>query len=287
MRRHHVSKNHPPKMARRALLKGLVTGAAAVTVLAPKWAGASGYFNLGGFWRRNQPSTYILQDTADLNLFDLAGRPTQPVDLVFEILPGITVYSTSASTPALDTGVFPAGSTIKLINRGQIIGAGGSGATEVWQDPTIVFVPPGAGGPAIGMRSPLTVDNSGGSILGGGGGGAVGARGGPYCLSGGGAGGGGAGRVGGRGGAETAWGGGAGSDGSTVGGEGGAGLMDGKQGGSGGGYGAPGNRGPAPDLGGCPQSDQVGAAGPAILTNGHALTFLGEAEAPYVKGPIA
>lgn len=287
MRRHHVSKNHPPKMARRALLKGLVTGAAAATVLAPKWAAASGYFNLGGFWRRNQPSTYILQDTADVNLFDLAGRPTQPVDLVFEILPGVTVYSTSPTAPALDTGVFPAGSTIKLINRGQIIGAGGNGATEVLQGSVSAVVPPGAGGAAIGMRYPLTVDNSGGFILGGGGGGAVGARGGYFCLNGGGAGGGGAGRVGGRGGPATVWGGGAGSDGSTVGGEGGAGLDAAKQGGRGGEYGAPGNRGPAPDLAGCPHPDEVGAAGQAILTNGHALTFLGDAEDPYVKGPIA
>jgi len=88
-----------------------------------------------------------------------------------------------------------------------------------------------------------------------GGGGALGARGGPLCLGGGGAGGGGAG-------------------------------YQAKQGGRGGDYGASGNPDPPGDLEACQVSTAVGAAGPAVRTNGHALTFLGDSEAPYVRGPI-
>lgn len=83
----------------------------------------------------------------------------------------VTVASTgvvgSASTGgyAFDTGAgFPAGSDLKLINTGYIVGAGGNGA---W-----AYYPASAGfagGPALRAQYPIVITNTG--VIGGGGGG--------------------------------------------------------------------------------------------------------------------
>jgi len=88
--------------------------------------------------------------------------------------------------PAFDTGVFPSGSTLQLINNGNIAGAGGTGGSPayqyfVWDSgyegggyyATAPAVPPTAGGPALRAQFALTVTNNA-NIWGGGGGGGVG-----------------------------------------------------------------------------------------------------------------
>src|SRR5262249_51030449 len=39
----------------------------------------------------------------------------------------VIIGSSSASVPAIDTGSFPTGSTVKIINNGTVVGAGGMG----------------------------------------------------------------------------------------------------------------------------------------------------------------
>ena len=81
---------------------------------------------------------------------------------------GIYIWSDNTSIPALDMGgAFPGGLT--LVNRGFIMGKGGDGG-YVEADRT-TYVAPTAGGPAIVLTGPISIDNSAGYIGGGGGGG--------------------------------------------------------------------------------------------------------------------
>jgi hypothetical protein len=85
------------------------------------------------------------------------------------IAPGVYIWSDNTSVPALDMGgAFPDGLT--LVNRGFIMGKGGDGGYLLADRTT--YVAPTAGGPAIVLTGPITIDNSAGYIGGGGGGGA-------------------------------------------------------------------------------------------------------------------
>lgn len=115
------------------------------------------------------------------------------VVVVATILPGVTIYSTSTSSPALDFGNFDYGASLKLVNYGNIYGAGGAGNT-------------GNAGPALEIDRNITINNTTtGHIYGGGGGGGQGgygqASGHPGYSGGGGGGGGGQGYNGGSAGA--------------------------------------------------------------------------------------
>lgn len=91
---------------------------------------------------------------------------------------GIYIWSDNTSVPALDMGgAFPGGLT--LVNRGFIMGKGGDGGYLLADRTT--YVAPTAGGPAITLTGPITIDNSAGYIGGGGGGGA-GATGIPFAF---------------------------------------------------------------------------------------------------------
>jgi hypothetical protein len=163
--------------------------------------------------------------------------------------------SSSAATPAFDTGVFPAGSTLQIINNGRIEGAGGAGGIGATVTSTCAVTsassPGGGGGPALQARLALTMTNNGGVWGGGGGGGGGMAKvyTGRQAAIGGGGGGGGAGVVGGAigaGGTGTASGANGGVGTATAGGAGGAGgnfpgLAFGGTGGNGGGPGLAGN----------------------------------------------
>lgn len=82
---------------------------------------------------------------------------------------GIYIWSDNTSVPALNMGgAFPGGLT--LVNRGFIMGKGGDGGYLLADRTT--YVAPTAGGPAITLTGPITIDNSAGYIGGGGGGGA-------------------------------------------------------------------------------------------------------------------
>jgi hypothetical protein len=90
-----------------------------------------------------------------------------------------TLYTDRYTTGALETGTFASGDTVKIVNTGLIIGKGGNGGDG---NPTGINYPahasgdgPGtAGGRALELDFPVTIDNTGGTIAGGGGGGAGG-----------------------------------------------------------------------------------------------------------------
>lgn len=76
------------------------------------------------------------------------------------------------ATPAFTTGsAFPAGSVLKLINRGVIQGLGGSGGVGGGGTGSPSPTDGGTGGTALHIRSAISIDNQGGIYGGGGGGG--------------------------------------------------------------------------------------------------------------------
>lgn len=94
------------------------------------------------------------------SIFELMGSPTQAGNYIFE---NQATISAGTGTFALRTGVFPAGSTLHIINKGTIQGRGGAGGAYNSAG--------GAGGSALHIDTPCTLDNGGGYIYGGGGGG--------------------------------------------------------------------------------------------------------------------
>lgn len=99
----------------------------------------------------------------------------QQITVRFVVEEGVTIGSTSTSTPAVDVGDWPAGVPISLEVRGRIQGKGGEGGRggEGGDD----FVPPEVngsdGGPALKTETDidLILDGGDGQIWGGGGGG--------------------------------------------------------------------------------------------------------------------
>jgi hypothetical protein len=230
------------------------------------------------------------------NLCTLAGNPTTAGNYTFTIPSGAIIYSGSTGSPALTTGTcWVSGSTITIVNNGRIYGKGGNGSAGATTPGTA-----GAGGNAMSLSYPVSIDNTNGYIFGGGGGGGGGSRGyNAYAAAGGGGGGasgpsassGGAGQNtlmedGSAGASGTTSGGGAGGAGGTY------GQHTGGRGGSGGTWGAAGARGaegtthstmvydPAPGGAG-------GAAGKAIDTNGHAVTWIAGNNTTRVKGAVS
>lgn len=181
-----------------------------------------------------------------------------PVALVCEVGQGV-VHGCIPSRgpvnePTIDSGEFPAGSTLLMINRGTILGAGGKGGAG---GSTASGGQPGGAGndgfPAIALRLTTNLINHG--TIGGGGGGGGGGRG--TGTQGGGGGGGGAGYAAGGGGLGGGVNAGNGSSGSLSGGG-----VPGAGGNGGGVGGTPGVNGTAGSgVGG----GAGGAAGPAIV----------------------
>lgn len=98
------------------------------------------------------------------SIFALMGSPTAVGNYVFE---NQAVCSAGTETFALRTGVFPAGSTLHIINKSTIQGRGGAGGSATSGSATVGT----AGGTALYADYPCTVDNAAGYIWGGGGGG--------------------------------------------------------------------------------------------------------------------
>lgn len=235
----------------------------------------------------------------NLNLCTLAGSPTTPGDYVFTIPAGTIVNSNSTGVAALTTGTcWPAGSNITLVNNGSIYGRGGNGGNAYATGARVYRCngnPGGAGGPALDVSYPLTIDNTNGLISGGGGGGGSGAavHTGGWCglmTAGGG---------GGQGSADSS-----GGSGSQYGGAGGTGTVSGP-GGGGAGYSAGGSRACKTDGGSggvagsagtypgsccyaasCASGGAGGAGGAAIIGSGNGLTWLGGNDATHVKGAV-
>lgn len=229
----------------------------------------------------------VARETTHLDVAQAVGRPSQPVAIRVDVNANLGALSPQA--PALTTGALASGSTVRINNHANILGAGGSGGSGgnggSGGRPRACNRDGMLGGTAIELTVPATLTNRG-NIWGGGGGGA----GGSGCNRNAG-GGGGAGFVGGAGGEgasalsgseELAY---CGQDngvrtgepgraGGTAGGQGGRtgdyrgdGSYD-MLGGDGGGFGQPGE--PAGACGGLGAS-AGGAAGAAIKRRGHAV----------------
>lgn len=127
---------------------------------------------------------------------------------------GVLIGSSSTSLPALDTGTFPSGVAIRIVNNGTIAGAGGAGGMGAYGHSATNAQAGGAGGVAFYARVPISMTNNGviqGGGGGGGGGGNTSANANAAFSNGAGSGGGGAGSVAGAGRAGTAGTGGGGS----------------------------------------------------------------------------
>lgn len=131
-------------------------------------------------------------NTNDVNLRTMANaagyeNALGPATVTITINSGVVIGSTSSSTPALDTGTWPSGTTISVVNNGKIVGKGGLGGNG---DISGNNGGNGAnGGDAFKAQFAITMTNNG-WIAGGGGGGGGGATSQVYPRHGGGGGGG-------------------------------------------------------------------------------------------------
>jgi hypothetical protein len=168
-----------------------------------------------------------------VTLSGLSGYAAAQACVFITINPGVYIYSTNTAIAALTITGGTTGDRVRIVNKGYIMGMGGTGATRLTS--------PATGGNAICIGLPTTIDNTYTSayIGGGGGGGATGWFNGAGIYLIGGGGGGAGGGLGGGGyianGGQAAAGGSGGAIGST--GSNGAGLRPGAGGGAGGGGG--------------------------------------------------
>lgn len=196
---------------------------------------ASGAIGLKNFYnavnRVTLSQTFATNTTETiLNVSTLSGYAAGAADVTIYVSSNVYVYSTNTANPALTITGATAGDTIRLVNNGFIIGMGGNGGSQYGGWAGISAYAATAGGPAISISYPVTIDNTNASayIAGGGGGG--------YSIPpNGGLGGGGAG--GGRGAGSNS------SNGPAGGGPGQVGTSAGASGGAGGGAGGGGGGG--------------------------------------------
>ncbi len=248
----------------------------------------------------------IAANTNDYTLFTSVGNPADRVAVTCTVNGGVTVGSTSVLTAAWNTGAgWALGSSLRLVNYGVIAGRSGQGGGGGWSPArggTKNGSDGSAGGPAIRLGWPITIDNSGGYIFGGGGGGGGGGAaddGGANFFSGGGGGGGGGAGVtsnvsfGGYGlGSNSPSDDGAnGADGTAggpgAGGAGGPALNPGGDGGAGGAFGAAGAAGGAGGGGFGGWGGAGGAAGRAVDLQGHAVAWTGGYNGSQVRGAVS
>lgn len=194
------------------------------------------------------------------NIYELMGSPKEVTTYIFEN--NATISAATQGGWALQTGAFPAGSTLTIINRGFIRGGGGNSTQTTGQK----------GGDALILNFPTRIDNTQGYIYGGGGGGGSAVYGGNTAVSGGG----GAGTPAGI--ARTATYSGQNGTATTGGGGGGSSIH---RGGKGGDLGQAGGHAVSLD-----SAYAGGAAGRSVARNGHALTWLGGNDTTRVKGAV-
>lgn len=130
---------------------------------------AEGFVYKDGGWKAFYANEIIFINTANrtsANIYELMGSPTKKGNYVF--INRATIGASGASY-ALRTGTFPAGSTLRIVNEGQIYGLSGAAGTGGGG---------GAGGHALYVDFPCTIENAAGYIFGGGGGGGRGGNGG-------------------------------------------------------------------------------------------------------------
>ena len=215
---------------------------------------------------------YVLSDEFD---FSATGR-----EFIVVISSGAVFGASTTSDFAFDQGTFGAGSTLKLIIQGQIIGAGGMGGPggdAIDMSGTCIEASGEdgfTGGSAMNLTTDVTIDNSFGLIAGGGGGGRGGSSICPFGVAGSG-GGGGQGFNGGDGGAGGL------SDFGPDGVTGPAGTQNSP--GITSGFAAPGYNGGT--LGQVADANRADP-GAAILTNGNTVAITAGNNSEQIKGPI-
>lgn len=131
------------------------------------------------YYINNNDDDFILSTALAANVPDFANNVTR--EYVVVISQGVTIGSTNdgLNNYAFDTGTFPAGASLKLINAGEIIGAapiGGRGGFAYWEaglpDPDSADGINGDnGGSALIVQCDTVIDNLTGLIGGAGGGG--------------------------------------------------------------------------------------------------------------------
>ena len=137
-------------------------------------------------YRANIPANvdfYISQDKTDYNLAndpefnsipDFAGNVARQYVVVVNA--GVVIGASTTGNFSFTQGVFPAGSTFKIVNAGEIIGAGGDGGRgglAIWEpgftDPTTSPGTDGSdGGNALSLSTDTIIDNLTGLIASGG-----------------------------------------------------------------------------------------------------------------------
>lgn len=135
--------------------------------------------HLTGFGSGGLPviAVVISSSTNNVNIRTLAGSPSYPADIRVTVNSGVTIGSSSTSTPSMDWGTsWPAGSKFSLTNLGTIEGRGGNGGAggpdTAPGSGTSSGSPGGSGGPAMDARGlTITINNTSGNIWGGGNGG--------------------------------------------------------------------------------------------------------------------
>ena len=120
----------------------------------------------------------IASNTSNYSIFAAAGSPVVKAYVTVTVNTGVTVSGTTAN-PAMITGSgWVSGTGIRLVNNGNIYGAGGNGGNG-GSNNTLYNTAGSPGGHALSLSYPITIANNG-SIFGGGGGGG----GGQFCDSG-------------------------------------------------------------------------------------------------------
>jgi hypothetical protein len=139
---------------------------------------ASGAISMSNFYGKAATFNFsptIASNTTNYNLKSAAiaagWNQTTPLNATVTINGGVYVYSTSTGAYAFQTGAtFPAGTVLRLINNGIILGMGGGGGKGMNSSVYVPVVTPGsAGGPALLAQQAIQITNNG--IIGGGGGG--------------------------------------------------------------------------------------------------------------------
>lgn len=135
---------------------------------------ASGQISLSSaYGKSNAASLRISNNQTNLNLYNWAISQgwNGSSAITVTIDPGIYIYSTNPTIAALTVNGFINGITI--VNKGFILGRGGTGGTGGYagDSTTIGGTAGGNGGNALNTNMNLTIDNINGYIAGGGGGG--------------------------------------------------------------------------------------------------------------------
>lgn len=125
--------------------------------------------SLSDGYNLSSTSKFTASNTNTVNIYDaaVAGGWNKSSAVEYTIPAGVYIWSDSTATAALSTGgPFPGGLTI--INKGYIMGKGGTGASGTggagYNNAMV-------GGPAMNLSTNVTIDNRAGYIGGGGGGG--------------------------------------------------------------------------------------------------------------------